>query len=216
MVNSLFISMKDLEHKYIRWSDNSVWQPFGETLAVVHTTTPDEGLIPAEDCTPGIQLNDVGKDVWELCDGSRTFKTIYEQLLEEYEGDPGKIKEDLRKTVTKLKEKGFLTFEDTPREYELTEINPDMYPYWDDNVLWNEVENQVLAMNNQTGVSFEFPEDLGKFWKLCNGKKTVSDILATLEEKGVVNKTQPKNVFNLLLKQLIKLNMVVMRDSPVP
>jgi hypothetical protein len=207
--------MNDLEHKYIRWSDNCVWHPFGETLAVVNTATPDAGLIPAEDRTSGIQLNDVGRDVWELCDGSRTFETIYEQLLEEYEGDSGKIKADLKKMVINLEEKGFLTLEDAPREYESTEIDPDMYPYWDDNVLWNEMENQVLAMNNQTGVSFEFPEDLGKFWKLCNGKKTVSDILSTLGEKGVVNKTQSEDVFNLLLKQLIKLNMVVMRDSPV-
>ncbi|MGC1120745.1 MAG: PqqD family peptide modification chaperone [Candidatus Methanofastidiosia archaeon] len=208
--------MKDLEHKYIRWSDNCVWQAFGDTLAVVQTTTPEAGLIPAEDHTPGIQLNDVGKDVWELCDGSKTFTAIYEQLLEEYEGDPGKIEEDLRKTVTKLKEKEFLTFEDTPREYESTEISPGMYPYWDDNVLWNEVENQVLAMNNQTGVSFEFPEDLGKFWKLCDGKRTVGEILATLEEKGLVDETRSRNVFNLLLRQLIKLNMIVMRDFPVP
>ncbi|MBU6998124.1 MAG: PqqD family protein [Theionarchaea archaeon] len=208
--------MEDLEHTYIRWSDNCVWQSFGETLAVVHTTPPDEGLIPSEDHTPGIQLNDVGKDVWELCDGSRTFNAIYEQLLEEYEGDSEKIKEDLKKTVTKLEEKGFLTFEDAPREYEPIEINLSMYPYWDDNVLWNEVENQVVAMNNQTGVSFEFPEDLGEFWKLCNGRKTVSDILATLEEKGVVTKRQPRNAFTLLLKKLVKLNMVVMRDAPVP
>ncbi|MBU7013937.1 MAG: PqqD family protein [Theionarchaea archaeon] len=208
--------MKDLEHKYIRWSDNCVWQSFGETLAVLHTLMPDAGLIPAENVTPRIQLNDVGKDVWELCDGTRTFKTIFEQLLEEYEGDPEKIEENLRKTAIELEKKGFLSFEDTPKEYEYTDINPEMYPYWDDNVLWNEVENQVLAMNNQTGVSFEFPEDLGKLWKLCDGKSTLREILVILEREGGVDKPHPKNMVHLLLKQLIKLNMIVMRDSPVP
>lgn len=215
MISPPSILMEDIEKKYIRWSEHCVWQSFGDTLAVVGTLKPDPGLIPTEERGIGVRLNSLGRDIWELCDGSRTFNDMYEQLLEEYEGDPQKIKEDLQKSIQQLNQKGFLTYEDAPRPYERIEVAPDKYPYWDDNVLWNEVEGQVVAMNNETGVSFEFPKELGRLWKLCDGSKTVDDILDTLEKEGIIMEQRPPSMIKLLLKQLLKLGMVVMRDEPV-
>ena len=207
--------MEDLEGIYIRWSEYCVWQSFGDVLAIVGTLKPERGLIPTDEKPPGVRLNAVGKDIWELCDGLKTFNQIYEQLLEEYEGDPEKIRKDLETTVTTLHQKGLLTYEDQPKEYNTLTVPLTKYPFWDDNVLWNEVDGQVVIMNNKTGVSFDFEKELGTVWKLCDGTKTVEELFCALKEEGILSEDNPSTVFKLLLKQLLKLEMITMRDNPV-
>jgi len=216
MCSTCFISMEDSTEKYIRWSENCVWQTFGDTVTILDLSQALEpSLIPTEEKKAGIRLNPVGKDVWDLCDGTRTLKGIINQLFEEYEGDPEKIRKDVEGLISNLKERGLLTYEDTPKEYKIIEVPSEKYLVWHDNVLWNEVEGQVIAMNNETGMSFEFTPELGEIWKLCDGKNPVRKIFAALEEKGIINEKQPSSAFRLLFKQFLMLGMVALRDEPV-
>ncbi len=208
------IHMEDPQGKYIRWSENCVWQSFGDRVNIVKVTQPQPGLIPLEEKNLGVRLNPIGKDVWDLCDGTRSFEDIISCLLEEYEGDPEKIRKDTENLIATLNEREFLTYEDTPRAYNVIEVLSEKYLVWDDNVLWNEVEGQVIAMNNETGMSMEFPQELGEIWKLCDGKKAVKELFSSLEEKGIINEEQPSSGFSLLFKQFLKLRMLTLKDEP--
>jgi hypothetical protein len=201
--------------KYIRWSEDCVWHPLGGFLTILRVTKGEPGLIPTEEKSPGVRLNEVGKDIWGLCDGTRSFDDIVSQLLEEYEGEPEEIREGINKVISDLKERDFITYEDEIKDYNLVEVPPGKYLVWDDNVLWNEMEGQVITMNNETGMSFEFPKELGEVWKLCDGTRTVQEIISVLKEKGTVTEGELSGGFYLLFKQLVKLQMITVADKPV-
>lgn len=115
-----------------------------------------------------------------------------------------------------MEEKRFLTYEETVKEYGKIELSPQEYLAWNDNTIWNEVEGHVVIMNNETGMSFDFPEELGESWKLCDGTKSVKEIFTTLEEEGIINEGVPASGFYLLFKQLIKLGHLTLRREPAP
>jgi hypothetical protein len=201
--------------KYICWSDACIWHPIGGSLTILRVTKGEPGLIPTEEKSPGVRLNEVGKDIWDLCDGTRSFDDIVGQLLEEYEGEPEEIREGIQKVISDLKEKDFITFEDEIKDYDVVEVPPGKYLAWDDNVLWNEMEGQVIAMNNETGMSLEFPKELGEVWKLCDGTRSAREIISVLKEKGTVTEGELSGGFYLLFKQLVKLQMITVADKPV-
>ena len=203
--------MEDVKEKYICWSEDCVWQPVGAVMAVLKTS---ESGPSTEDRSPRVTLNETGRAIWELCDGTRTLDTIFDQLLEEYEGDPEQIRENVRKTISALKEQNFLKYGETPRKHDILEVPSHKYLVWDDDVIWNEVENHVVAMNNQTGLVFPVPDEAKEMWKLCDGKKTVSEILSILREKEVITEKMPAVEFKLLLKQLVKLGFLSLRNEP--
>lgn len=207
--------MEDPTKKYIRWSEACVWQPLGGSLTILKVTRAEPGLIPVEEKSPGVRLNEVGRDIWDLCDGTRSFEDIVDQLLEEYEGEPGKIRENIRKVISDLREKEFLTYEDEIKDYDVVEVPPQKYLIWDDNVLWNEMEGQIIAMNNETGMSLELPKELGEIWKLCDGTRSAKEIIFVLKEKGIFNEGELSGGFYLLFKQLVKLQMITVADRPV-
>lgn len=208
------MDMEGPAEKYIRWSEHCVWHSFGGSLTILRLSRTEPGLIPEDEKSAGMRLNSVGKDLWNLCDGTRTLDDIVEQLLEEYEGEPEEIRNDVQKVISNLKEKEFLTYEEEIKDYDVVEVPPRKYVMWDDDVLWNEVEGQVIAMNNKTGISLEFPTELSEVWKLCDGTRSAGEIISVLEEKGLVNEDAPSGGFYLLLKQLVKLGMVTVRDAP--
>ena len=201
--------------KYIRWADACVWHPLGGSLTILRVTKGEPGLIPTEEKSPGVRLNEVGKDIWDLCDGTRSFDNIVNQLLEEYEGEPEEIREGINKVISDLKVRDFITYEDEIKDYHVVEVPPGKYLAWDDNVLWNEMEGQVIAMNNETGISFEFPKELGEVWKLCDGTRSVQEIISVLKEKGTVTEGELSGGFYLLFKQLVKMQMITVADKPV-
>lgn len=204
--------MEDVKGEYIRWSENCVWQPIGSVLAVLKVS---ESGPSAEDKSSSVNLNETGRAIWELCDGTKTLDIIVDQLLEEYEGDPEQIRENVEETISALKEQGFLTYEETPKEYDILRVPPQKYLVWHDNVIWNEEKDHVVAMDNQTGRAFPVPDEAKEMWKLCNGKKTVGEILSVLNEKGAITEETPAYKFKLLLKQLIKLELLSLRDEPI-
>lgn len=214
MCSSVCIDMKGPTEKYIRWSEHCVWHFFSGSLTILKLSRIESGLIPEEEKSTEMRLNPEGKDLWDLCDGTRTINDIVKQLLEEYEGEPDEIRNDVQKTISNLKEKEFLTYEESIKEYDVAEVPPEKYVMWDDNVLWKEVEGQVIAMNNETGLSFEFPSESGEVWKLCDGTRSAGEIISVLEGKGLVNEDAPSGEFYLLFKQLVKLGMVTLRDAP--
>jgi hypothetical protein len=205
--------MQKCRGEYIRWSEECVWHAIGSALAVVKVPPPDGGCIPAEDAISGIMLNSIGRDIWDLCDGTRTFEDIVSQLLAEYKGDTEKIRDDIQKTVSQLKEESFLTYEDTRKIYDQIKIILQKYVIWDDNVTWNDAQGIVTATNNDTGITIELTDEMGKFWKLCDGSKTISEIITLLEENGTINEDMPPSGFILLLKRLLRLSMVLMIDD---
>jgi hypothetical protein len=206
------ILMEDLKGRYIRWSEACVWQPFGTSLAILKVPLPDSST-PQE--SEGIKLNTTAKDVWNLCDGTRTVEDIVTHLLEEYQGEPERIQENVEKIVLMLEERGFLTCEDVPRSYTLREIPLQNYAIWNDSIIWNEVDSQIVTMNNYTGVALPIPDEASEMWKLCDGKNSVEDIFSTLKSKGLVTEKMPLAKFKLLLKQWVKLDFITLREEPL-
>ena len=205
--------MEDLKGRYIRWSEACVWQPFGTSLAILRVPLPDSP--PLQKDEQGLKLNTTAKDIWNLCDGTRTFEGIITQLLKEYQGEPERIRENAEKIVSMLLEQGFLTSEDAPRFYAVCEISPHKFAIWSNNVIWNEVENQVVALNNSTGMALPIPDEASGMWKACNGKNPVEDILSTLKSEGLITEKMPLAKFKLLLKQWIKLGFITLKDEPL-
>jgi hypothetical protein len=205
------ILMEDLKGRYIRWSDACVWQSFGTSLAILRVSLPDSQ--PLQEAEQGIKLNTTAKDIWNLCDGTRTFEDIITQLLEEYQGEPERIQENVERIISMLKKQGFLTCEDAPRFYALCEISPQKYSIWNDSIIWDEVEGQVVAMNNTTGMALPIPDEASGMWKACDGKKQVEDILSSLKSEGLITEKMPLARFKLLLKQWIKLGFITLKDE---
>ena len=203
--------MEDVKGKYIRWSEDCVWQPIGAVMAVIKTSGFGSSN---EDNIQRVTLNETGRAIWELCDGTRTLDIIFDQLLKEYEGDPEQIRENVRETISALKEQHFLTYEETPRKYDMLEVPSQEYVAWGDNVIWNEEENHVVAMNNQTGRVFPIPDEAGDMWRFCDGRKTVNEILSILREKGLITEKMPAVEFKLLFKQFVKLELLSLRNEP--
>ena len=71
----------------------------------------------------------------------------------------------------------------------------------------------VTVTHTDTGITIELTDEMGEFWKLCNGSKTISEIITFLEENGTINEDMPPSGFILLLKKLLKLSMVTMVDD---
>lgn len=208
--------MEEFTGKYICWSNDCVWQSFGATMCILRVSDPEPGLIPVEEKSPGVTLSTGGKDIWELCDGTRTVETIINQLLEEYEGEPEEIRENVKDVILTLVEKKFVTLEEKPKKGDEIKILPQQYVVWQDNVIWNEVEGQVLAMDNETGTSFEFTVESGELWKLCDGRKSIKEMLSILEERGIINEDMPASSYILLVKRFVKFGMLLVKDTPVP
>lgn len=204
------------ERKYIRWSESCVWQPIGDTLAIVKVPPPESGFGFGDDMVPGMMLNVVGRDIWDLCDGTRTFDSIVDQLLEEYKGDPEKIRENVKKAIENLEKEGFLTFEDNSNVYDVLNLPLSGYPVWNDTVIWNEIEGQVMAMNDETGVPLKLTDEMAELWKLCTGSHTVNEVITLLEDKGFINEDMPPAGIKLALKQWIKLGMVTVKEKENP
>lgn len=202
--------MEYLKREYIRWSVDCVWQPVGTILVVLKTA---ESSPPTEDKSSSVTLNETGRAIWELCDGTKTFDVIVDHLLKEYKGDPEQIRESVEETISALKEQGFLTYEETPKEYDILNVSPQKYPIWHDNVIWNEEKGHIVAMDNQTGRVFPVPDEAADMWKLCDGKKTVNEILSILKGKGEINEEMSAYNYKLLFKQLIKLELLSLRDE---
>jgi hypothetical protein len=204
--------MEYLKKKYIRWSEDCVWQPMGTILVILKTS---ESGPSTEDKSPSVTLNETGRAIWELCDGTKTFDVIVGHLLKEYKGDPEQIRKSVEETISALKEQGFLTYEETPKKYGILNVPFQKYPIWHDNVIWNEEKGHIVAMNNQTGRVFPVPDEAADMWKLCDGKKTVNEILSVLKEKGAINEEMSAYKFKLLFKQLIKLELLSLKDELV-
>lgn len=89
--------MEPIGKMYIRWSEDCVWHSSDNSITIAKFPNLQPGLIREEEKIPGMKLNEVGRDIWDLCDGTRTLDGIVNQLLEEYEGDPVKIRKDVEK-----------------------------------------------------------------------------------------------------------------------
>jgi len=54
------------------------------------------------------ELSDVGARVWELVESPRTFQEIEGVILDEYEVDPARCREDIERLIGELASKGLV------------------------------------------------------------------------------------------------------------
>ncbi len=54
-------------------------------------------------------LDTVGTRVWQLLQGSSHIEEIYQQLLEEYEVEPSRLRTDLEDLLTALEQEGLIS-----------------------------------------------------------------------------------------------------------
>jgi hypothetical protein len=71
-----------------------------------------------------------------------------------------------------------LTFEEPSSPCEVLTILPHMYVIWNENIIWDEVEGHMIAMDNYTGKALTIPDEAREMWKLCSGEKSVGEILS--------------------------------------
>jgi len=57
-----------------------------------------------------IQLDEIGSDVWELCDGERTVKDIVDHLCEKYKLLPMEVEVPLNRYLDSLVKRGLIGF----------------------------------------------------------------------------------------------------------
>jgi len=54
------------------------------------------------------QLNLLGGEIWQLCDGERSLEQIVDALVATYEVDRDELEQDVREFVADLSERGWL------------------------------------------------------------------------------------------------------------
>lgn len=57
-------------------------------------------------------LNEVGTRVWQVLTSSESIQKAFETLLEEYDVEEDRLKEDLQKLLIEFKEQGLVRFSD--------------------------------------------------------------------------------------------------------
>lgn len=72
--------------------------------------TLDDDSLVAFDPTSGQThiMNDVGKDIVDLCDGSKCFEDIISLLQKQYDAPEDEIRNDIREYLAELVNKGVL------------------------------------------------------------------------------------------------------------
>ena len=72
--------------------------------------TLDDDSLVAFDPTSGQThiMNDVGKDILDLCDGSKSYEDIVSLLKKQYDVPEDEIKNDIREYLAELVNKGVL------------------------------------------------------------------------------------------------------------
>jgi len=58
-----------------------------------------------------LSLNILGTEIWKRCDG-RTLDEIIEDLLSQFEVDPGVLRQDALEFLSELEQKGFIRYEE--------------------------------------------------------------------------------------------------------
>lgn len=199
---------------YVRWVKNCVWQTFGETLLILNASKQDPTLFSGDEY-PGVMLNETAKDIWELCDGTRTLEDICGELLELYGGDTAVICDSAADTISALKDAALIEFLETPDKYDQIELPPQKYAVPSSAVQLQGKDNRVSAHDNKTDTTFEFSTEISTLWKLCDGSRSIRQILDKLSELDLINEDQPAGRMKLVIKQLIHYGLLELSDVSV-
>ena len=68
----------------------------------------DKGTVILIDSGTMHQLNLLGGEIWQLCDGQYTLEQIVEQLASDYAVDRSVVEQDVRDFVADLQQRGWL------------------------------------------------------------------------------------------------------------
>lgn len=72
--------MEPVGKMYICWSGDCVWHSSGNSITIAKFPNLQPGLIQEEEKILGMKLNEVGRDIWDLCNGIAV--PLYKMRLE--------------------------------------------------------------------------------------------------------------------------------------
>jgi hypothetical protein len=101
--------MMELWESSVKRSDKVAWRGMEDDCILLHL---DTGFY--------YTLNEVGRFLWESCDGKKKLRTIHEELLESYDVDPETAKKDVLEITEDLVKEGLV------EPYEELQIDPSI------------------------------------------------------------------------------------------
>ena len=84
-------------------------KPLKPNPDVVFTIVDDKAILLEQTSGKYYSLNPVGTRIWKLLETDGQLDHVYEQLLDEYDVDPERLRQDLDDIVKKLTDNGLLT-----------------------------------------------------------------------------------------------------------
>ncbi|MBU6998339.1 MAG: radical SAM protein [Theionarchaea archaeon] len=198
----------DETHTYIRWSDTSVWEELEGRILICRLPELDfvADLRLEEDL---IWLNHEGSQVWNLCDGTRTAEEIVLLLFDTHNVDYAVLKKDVTTLIQTLHRRGYLEFREEKAPYPHVQSIDQRFPTWSESVLWNDMEEEVGLLDCTDGTMVFLGPSEGELWKMCNGTRTMSDIIAQMRSGENLTKSHAA----LLARILHKLRFLVIEPT---
>ena len=83
-------------------------EPLKPNPDVVFTIVDDKAILLEQASGKYYSLNPVGTRIWKLLETYGQLDKVYEQLLDEYNVDPERLRQNLDDSVKKLTENGLL------------------------------------------------------------------------------------------------------------
>jgi len=114
-----FLRLKPVRNPMVEWKRDEEGK-VRITIPLKKPSSQDEGRRPRrggffsrffpEPKERRIQLDEIGSDVWELCDGERTVKDIVDHLCEKYKLLPREVEVPLNSYLNSLVKRGLIGF----------------------------------------------------------------------------------------------------------
>lgn len=118
-----------------------------------------------------------GRDAWIYCNGENTINNIINILQKIYKGNRKDIQNDFFKMIKTLSEEGYLSLEQSPNPAR-SQIDEKAYPKRNNDAIANIIEDNFIIMDMKTSEVYSFERELDYVWDMCDGSKTINDILS--------------------------------------
>jgi hypothetical protein len=89
------------ENKFPRRDEHCIWR-----------IVDNEAVILSEEGKWLHQLNDVGTEIWNMCDGTLCLTEIADKLCNMFYAEEGVIQNDVQSFFAELSKKGLITFQE--------------------------------------------------------------------------------------------------------
>lgn len=89
------------ENKFPRRDEQCIWR-----------IIDNETIILSNEGTWLHQLNDVGTEIWNMCDGALSLTEIADKICDMFDAEKDVIKNDMQEFFLELSQKGLITFQE--------------------------------------------------------------------------------------------------------